>query len=244
MAYTETPKEKEKRLAYYAKNRANAKDKEDKADAETLRKFNETTNTDTSKNTNAMGDTYKKGGKVMKKKMKKYEGGGDVYTGDDEIVKYRMGMTGKKEEPKAESRDFDTTDSERDFDTTDSERDFDTTDSKTPSMDLPAKKAAPKVTPKAAPKVATKSSSWEDDSKIPALKTNVTNRVKANPTYTAPPKMDAADRVKKEREKAASKKTSSYTADHTMGNAMRSGGKVKSASARADGCAIRGKTRA
>jgi hypothetical protein len=44
--------------------------------------------------------------------------------------------------------------------------------------------------------------------------------------------------------KAAPKKVSSYTADHSMGNAMRSGGKVKSASARADGCAIRGKTKA
>jgi len=77
MPFTETPKEKEKRLAYYAKNKADAKAKEDKTNAETLRKFNETTNTDVSKNTNPMGDTYKKGGKVMKK-MKRYEDGGDV----------------------------------------------------------------------------------------------------------------------------------------------------------------------
>jgi hypothetical protein len=39
-------------------------------------------------------------------------------------------------------------------------------------------------------------------------------------------------------------KSSSYTPDHTMGMAMKKGGSVKSASARADGCAIRGKTRA
>ena len=39
-------------------------------------------------------------------------------------------------------------------------------------------------------------------------------------------------------------KASSYTPDHTMGMAMKKGGSVKSASARADGCAIRGKTRA
>jgi hypothetical protein len=77
MAFTETPKEKEKRLAFYAKNKAVADDKEAKANAEIKRKFNETTNTDTSKNTNPMGDTYKKGGKVMKK-MKKYEDGGSI----------------------------------------------------------------------------------------------------------------------------------------------------------------------
>ena len=39
-------------------------------------------------------------------------------------------------------------------------------------------------------------------------------------------------------------KSSSYTPDHTMGMAMKKGGSVKSASSRADGCAIRGKTRA
>jgi len=42
----------------------------------------------------------------------------------------------------------------------------------------------------------------------------------------------------------AKAKSSSYTPDHTMGMAMKKGGSVKSASSRADGCAIRGKTRA
>ena len=64
MAFTETQKEKEKRIAYYAKNKAVADDKEAKAAAEDMRKFNETTKTDTSENTNPMGDTYKTGGKV------------------------------------------------------------------------------------------------------------------------------------------------------------------------------------
>jgi hypothetical protein len=71
MAFTETPKEKEKRLAYYAKNKAVADDKEAKAAAEDLRKFNETTKVDTSENTNPMGDTYKKGGTVSKADMQK-----------------------------------------------------------------------------------------------------------------------------------------------------------------------------
>ena len=42
----------------------------------------------------------------------------------------------------------------------------------------------------------------------------------------------------------AKAKSSSGSVDHTMGMAMKKGGSVKSASARADGCAIRGKTRA
>ena len=71
MAFTETPKEKEKRLAYYAKNKSVADAKEAKADAEDLRKFNETTKVDTSENTNPMGDTYKKGGTVSKTDMAK-----------------------------------------------------------------------------------------------------------------------------------------------------------------------------
>jgi len=71
MAFTETPKEKEKRLAYYAKNKSDADAKQAKADAEDLRKFNETTKVDTSENTNPMGDTYKKGGRVSKLDMQK-----------------------------------------------------------------------------------------------------------------------------------------------------------------------------
>jgi hypothetical protein len=64
MAFTETPSEKKKRQDWEMTNLKVAKDKESKANAEDMRKFNETTNVDTSANTNAMGDTYKKGGKV------------------------------------------------------------------------------------------------------------------------------------------------------------------------------------
>ena len=64
MAFTETPAEKVKRKAWEQANLDTAKAKEAKTDAETMRKFEETTNVDTSKNTNPMGDTYKKGGKV------------------------------------------------------------------------------------------------------------------------------------------------------------------------------------
>jgi hypothetical protein len=56
----------------------------------------------------------------------------------------------------------------------------------------------------------------------------------------------AALRTRKDRSgmPKAKAKSSSYTPDHTMGMAMKKGGKVKSASARADGCCIRGKTKA
>jgi hypothetical protein len=64
MAFTETPQEKAKRKAWEQANLDTAKAKEAKADAEAARKFEETTKVDTSENTNPMGDTYKKGGKV------------------------------------------------------------------------------------------------------------------------------------------------------------------------------------
>jgi hypothetical protein len=64
MAFTETAAEKKKRETWEMANLKTAKDKEAKADAEDMRKFNETTKVDTSENTNAMGDTYKKGGSV------------------------------------------------------------------------------------------------------------------------------------------------------------------------------------
>jgi uncharacterized protein YuzE len=64
MPFTETPAEKKKRQDWEMNNLKVAKDKEVKAAAEDMRKFNETTKVDTSENTNVMGDTYKKGGKV------------------------------------------------------------------------------------------------------------------------------------------------------------------------------------
>ena len=62
MAFKETPEEKSKRQALEGKWKTDADTKQAKADAEDMRKFNETTNVDTSANTNAAGDTYKKGG--------------------------------------------------------------------------------------------------------------------------------------------------------------------------------------
>lgn len=252
MAFTETPKEKEKRLAYYAKNKADAKAKEDKADAETARKFNETTNTDTSKNTNPMGDTYKKGGKIMGKKTKKYESGGDVYTGDDEIVKYRMGMADKKEGSKAEEPSY-KDESMGEFTTnTKSESAIPkkTAAKLTPKAEAPTPKEEPKTSslPRSQQKVADAASSFIEKSKAQIGQEGRDQEARYKATQAKmkesgeglSPRMKAARGITK----APSKASSSSGADHSMGNAMRKGGSVKSASARADGCAIRGKTRA
>jgi hypothetical protein len=194
MAFTETPKEKEKRLAYYARNEAIAKDKEAKADAETKRKFNETTNTDTSKNTNPMGDTYKKGGKIMGKKTKRYEDGGEV-----EFETKQGRNEGASIDDDVRSRAMAAVE-------------------KGISDEAPAKKSAPSF-------------------KAKASKAGFTS---------AETKGGAALMTRKDRSstpKAAPKKSSSYTADHTMGAAMKMGGSVGSASRRADGCAVKGKTK-
>jgi hypothetical protein len=186
----------------------------------------------------------------MKKKMKKYGGGGDVYTGDDEIVKYRMGMTDKKEEPKAET----------------ASRDFDSTDSETPSMDLPAKqettvpkktaaKLTPKAeapTPKAEPKAETKS--YEEKTGFEAKKAKALEGVDVKPEAPkerspSQNKTNAGVDLKKalfggSSESPRMKAAKRAQAMDANNYSMKKGGKVKSASARADGCAIRGKTRA
>lgn len=192
MAYEETAKEKEKRLAYYARNEAVAKDKEAKANAEIKRKFNETTNTDTSKNTNPMGDTYKKGGKIMSKKAKRYNEGGEL--------------------------------------------EFETKQGKNENIDDGVRARA----------MAAMEKGSSDEA--PAKKSAPSFKAKAKDAgfTSAETKGGAALMTRKDRSsmpKAAPKKSSSYTADHTMGAAMKSGGSVGSASRRADGCAVKGKTK-
>jgi hypothetical protein len=209
----------------------------------------------------------------MKKKMKKYEGGGDVYTGDDEIVKYRMGI---KDKPKEEAK------------TETASRDFDSTDSETPSMNLPAKqettvpkKTAAKLTPKAeapTPKVEPKAEtkSYEEKTGFEAKKAKAlegTDVKTEAPKERSLPRGQAKategvssfiEKSKAQIGQAARDQEASYKATQAKMKEsgsnmsprmkaaraseksanMKSGGKVKSASARADGCAIRGKTRA
>jgi len=91
MPFTETPAEKKKRQDWEMNNLKVAKDKETKAAAEDMRKFNETTKVDTSDNTNVMGDAYKKGGKIMKK-TKRYAGGDLVEAGIEAGKLGRLGL--------------------------------------------------------------------------------------------------------------------------------------------------------
>ena len=220
MAFTETPKEKEKRLAYYAKNKADAKAKEDKADAETARKFNETTNTDTSKNTNVMGDTYKKGGKVMKK-----------YNGEDGSEVEFETAQGQKKSIGDETRAKAMAAMEKG------------------SSDEPAvpKKTAVKLTPKAEAKPTPKEEPKTKTSSVQQAKDVISGK----DVSTSTPKSFTASGGNT---KASSKKED--LSGFSFGNvakklrekagitSYKSGGSVSSASKRADGCAIRGKTRA
>jgi bifunctional autolysin len=246
MAFTETPKEKEKRLAYYAKNRANAKDKEDKADAETARKFNETTNTDTSKNTNPMGDTYKKGGKVMKKKMKKYEGGGSI----DEGVRARAMKSVEGLEGIKGSDIEDETGTVKGSIKRNEYGDLYDSEMKAPIPKKAAEKLTPKAeapTPKEEPKAAPKSkeSAFKDSSS--SFKDS-SSSFKGTPSSFKNNPAALKDNVSSFKETPSSFKDSSSSfkgnAFKNAKSSFKSGGKVSSASKRADGCAIRGKTRA
>lgn len=237
MAYTETPKEKEKRLAYYAKNKADADDKEAKSNAEIKRKFNETTNTDTSKNTNPMGDTYKKGGKVMKKKIKRYEEGGDVEFETAQGQNKNIGDDVRARAMAAMDKG---------------------------SADTPAvpKKTAEKLTPKAAPKEEPKPAEKKKES-APSFKESTSPfkdavssfKAKSAPAKEDSPVFKATSKPAKEdssafKAKTPSKESSSSFKDASSAfknakSSFKSGGSVRSsASKRADGCAIRGKTRA
>jgi len=184
----------------------------------------------------------------MKKKMKKYEGGGDVYTGDDEIVKYRMGMTDKKEEPKAEAPSY----------KDESMGEF-TTNIKDEAPKAIPKKAAAKLTPKAeapTPKEEPKAEpKAEKANPVQQAKDVIKGKdVTAPKLYdplakyeqTGPKRPEATPKPAPKPApvaKASSEKTG-FELKKEKAIGMKAGGKVKSASARADGCCIRGKTRA
>lgn len=214
--------------AYYAKNKADAKVKEDKAlyeitgsRGDAARKGMEEGRMD------AMGTAYKKGGKVMKK-MKKYEDGGEVEfetkqgknegSSIDEGVRARAmaamekGSSDTSAVPKKTAAKL------------------------TPKAEAPTPKAEPKAEPKA------KADSLQQlkdvvkgkDVTAPSTKsfTEAGGNTKATNKKEDLSGFSFSNVAKKLREKAG---ITSY----------KSGGSVRSsASKRADGCAIRGKTRA
>lgn len=186
--------------AYYAKNKADAKVKEDKAVYELMgsrgdaaRKGMEEGRMD------AMGTTYKKGGKVMKKKMKRFEEGGEIEfetkTGKNKMI---------DDDTRIKAADY-------------------------ASLDVDSEPRITKDAPKSASKSASKSAP-KDGIAFTRAETGGGAALMTRKDRSSMPK-------------ATPQKSSSYTVDHTMGNAMKAGGKVSSASRRADGCCIKGKTK-
>jgi hypothetical protein len=209
----------------------------------------------------------------MKKKMKRYNGedGSAVYTGDDEIVKYRMGMIDDKGNDLTKSKK-ETVEDNDPYGATKKETSADldpyNAASKSSTSETPKKAAIAAVKKTVAPAVkeAAKDSSWEDNSKIapPAPKRSLPRgqqkasdfieRSKAQigqegrdqeARYKATQaKMKESGEGLSPRMKAARASEKRAKAADASNYSMKAGGKVKSASARADGCAIRGKTRA
>jgi hypothetical protein len=161
---------------------------------------------------------YKKGGKVMKK-MKRYEDGGEVEFESAQGPNKNIGDDVRARAMAAMEKG---------------------------SSDEPAipKKTAAKLTPKATPKAETKptpvAKTGEEKSGFEAKKAKALEgtsvKTEAKPTPKAEPKPAPVARASSEKTGFELKK------EKAMG--MKAGGKVKSASSRADGCAIRGKTRA
>jgi hypothetical protein len=207
----------------------------------------------------------------MAKKMKRFDNGG--YTGDDPIVKYRMGMidakgndlTKKVSEPTVEPKvETETTQGQnRMIDDATRERAMASLTSKSDSS-TPATPKATKSTVKAVEKAAAKT---EEKEEAPTKKTSVQEaRETIAPKSMSMPKSfkEAGGNTKAAKSTAKmpsmsvnlpdplsgfDSKGKRYsgrdTDDRRKGGAikMASGGKVSSASSRADGCAVKGKTR-
>jgi len=185
------------------------------------------TKPDTGTTTNPMGDKYKKGGKIMSKKTKKYEEGGEVEfetargqnknIGDDVRARAMAAMSKKDSEEPAVPKKV--------------------------AAKLTPKAEAPKEEPKAAPK--SKESAFKDSSS--SFKDS-SSSFKGTPSSFKNSSAALKDAASSFKEKPSSFKDSSSSfkgnAFKNAKSSFKSGGKVSSASKRADGCAIRGKTRA
>lgn len=229
--------------AYYEKNKADAKVKEDKAlyeimgsRGDAVRKGMEEGRMD------AMGTSYKKGGKVMKKKMKKYEDGGEIEFETKQGKNSSIGDDVRERAMKAISEGGQKTE--------------------TPKVSAPKVKASPKKETK----LSMPDYSNEDLDRM-GMNEDLKSFKKANmndmpenlraPSYKAPsvvkmvskevtkPTPRSPSQMIKEESEYAMKPNLQSKGERLMKMfGMKAGGKVKSASARADGCAIRGKTRA
>lgn len=162
--------------------------------------------------------------------MRKFADGGDLYTGDDPIVKYRMGMID------AQGNDL----------TKPAARDFDTTDSETPSMDLPAAKSVERTVVKTKVEPA-KSSSKEFKSLTNKDEDgNVLPKDVKKPYISIPKNAAGMQQYRSDAISPAERLFKSIMeskSQRSKAAGMKSGGKVSSASKRADGIAQKGKTK-
>ena len=157
------------------------------------------------------------------KKVRKFEEGG--YTGDDEIVKYRMGMIDAKGNDLTKSKK-ETSDDNDPYGATKKETSYDLDPYGAASKTV--KKSTVKETPKSKDikKAVTDINEMPENLRAPGYKVSDSVRL--------PNKPDIKSKLPK---KLASNSSFPSTT-------FKSGGKVSSASKRADGCCIRGKTRA
>lgn len=196
----------------------------------------------------------------MKKKMRKFNDGG--YTGDDEIVKYRMGMIDAKGNDLTKSKQETSDDLDpygaANRETSNDLDPYGAASKKPASVEktVVKTKVTPKVEPKAEPKATTKVE--EKANPVQQLKDVVKGKdVTAFKLYdplakyeqTGPKRSEAtAPKPKAESKPIPVARTNSEKTGFELKKekalGLKMGGKVKSASARADGCAVRGKTRA
>ena len=196
-----------------------------------------------------------KGGKV-----KRYDEGG--YTGDDEIVKYRMGMTDKPSpsEPaiEDESDRGNVSPAAAEFNK-DTGNEPSTPKAAPKAVSKPVPKAAPKAEPKTAPatkpnpvqdtkdvvsgKGASVPKSFSDaggSSKASSSKADLSSLGFKKPSDPLA-RFEQTGPKRSEQNMPAKKKDSSSSTDYSVGNAMRKGGKV--GPSRGDGIAQRGRTK-
>jgi hypothetical protein len=166
----------------------------------------------------------------MAKKMKCFDEGG--YTGDDPIVKYRLGITDKPKEKEKEEPEFETKMGKN-------EAISDDTRARAMKFVEKSDEAKKEVKPKStstARKVVAKAKT-KTSLPMPDYSNEDLDRMGLNDDLKPATRFSPA---------AAAGVTPAKPAPGYMMKSMgyKSGGKVKSASARADGCCVRGKTRA
>jgi len=169
------------------------------------------------------------------KKVRKFEEGG--YTGDDEIVKYRMGMIDAKGNDLTKSKK-ETSDDNDPYGATKKETSYDLDPYGAASKTV--KKSTVKETPKSKDikKAVTDINEMPEKLRGPNYKVSDSVRLPNKPSVKPDLSKKMAER------KRVSNVTDSEMDYSNSVSMLKSGGKVSSASSRADGCAIRGKTRA